>query len=197
MKKSKFFKATAFTLLSHGDLNSALDDFIGIASPLINLSAISLEHWNGSAFVELYRAERDKGKKHLCLDMQEKGVKGRLVLRSKGKRSFKKKHKEAFETILPLFASCLFRTVKAREEIAHEGPVKTRNEAPAPLLAERPDELIPLDELNKRYIELVLKHCKGKIHGKDGAAQILDLNGNTLRNRMDKLGVSYRKKNRN
>ncbi len=50
-----------------------------------------------------------------------------------------------------------------------------------------------LDEFNAQYLRHVLKHVKGKIFGKNGAAELLQIKSGTLRNRMDKLGVSYRK----
>jgi transcriptional regulator with GAF, ATPase, and Fis domain len=51
-----------------------------------------------------------------------------------------------------------------------------------------------LDEMNTIHIQKVLNRTEGKIHGKGGAAEILGINANTLRNRMNKLGIEYRKK---
>ncbi len=48
-----------------------------------------------------------------------------------------------------------------------------------------------LGELNAMYIRKVLKLTKGKVEGQDGAATILDIHPNTLRNRMKKLGIQY------
>jgi hypothetical protein len=42
----------------------------------------------------------------------------------------------------------------------------------------------------------VLSETKGKINGSDGAAAILGINPNTLRNRMKKLGIEYGRKSR-
>ena len=50
-----------------------------------------------------------------------------------------------------------------------------------------------IDELLKTYIEMVLTKVSGKIHGPGGAADVLGVNPNTLRNRMDKLGINYKK----
>jgi DNA-binding NtrC family response regulator len=50
-----------------------------------------------------------------------------------------------------------------------------------------------LDEITSRYIRLTLSKTKGKIHGKGGAADLLGINPSTLRNRMNKLGIEYRK----
>ncbi len=48
-----------------------------------------------------------------------------------------------------------------------------------------------LDHVVKRYIEKVLSMTQGKINGPDGAAAILGIHPNTLRNRMKKLDIIY------
>jgi DNA-binding NtrC family response regulator len=48
--------------------------------------------------------------------------------------------------------------------------------------------------MNYRYIEKVLKTVNGKGHGKGGAAELLKVNANTLRNKMNKLGIDYKKR---
>ena len=50
-----------------------------------------------------------------------------------------------------------------------------------------------LDDLVAGHIKNVLAQTEGKIHGKDGAAYILGVNASTLRNRMNKLGIKYKK----
>lgn len=55
-------------------------------------------------------------------------------------------------------------------------------------------ELLSLDEMNRRYIKRVLGVAKGKINGPDGAAELLNIQPNTLRRRMDKLGIGYGRK---
>ncbi len=50
-------------------------------------------------------------------------------------------------------------------------------------------EFISLDEAMRRHIQSVLKATHGKIQGKDGAADILEIHPNTLRSRMKKLGM--------
>ncbi|MFK5952729.1 MAG: helix-turn-helix domain-containing protein, partial [Desulfobacterium sp.] len=50
---------------------------------------------------------------------------------------------------------------------------------------------VPLDHVIKRYIEKVLHMTNGKINGPEGAAHILDIHPNTLRNRMKKLDIIY------
>ncbi|MFC1693006.1 sigma 54-interacting transcriptional regulator [Candidatus Latescibacterota bacterium] len=54
-------------------------------------------------------------------------------------------------------------------------------------------ETYNLDEMNSRHIRRVLSKTNGKIHGPDGAAVLLGINANTLRNRMNKLGIEYKK----
>ncbi len=48
-----------------------------------------------------------------------------------------------------------------------------------------------LDEITSQHIRHVLKKTDGKIHGPGGAAELLGINANTLRNRMNKLGIEY------
>lgn len=51
-----------------------------------------------------------------------------------------------------------------------------------------------LDEINIQHINRVLTKTNGKIHGNGGAAELLGVNSNTLRNKMNKLGIQYKKK---
>lgn len=51
-----------------------------------------------------------------------------------------------------------------------------------------------LDEFIATHIKSVLNKTEGKIHGPGGAAELLGINANTLRNRMNKLGVEYGRK---
>jgi hydrogenase-4 transcriptional activator len=54
--------------------------------------------------------------------------------------------------------------------------------------------VLPLDELNRQYIEQVLKITKGKVNGSGGAAELLKINPNTLRKRMRKLKIVFGQK---
>ena len=54
--------------------------------------------------------------------------------------------------------------------------------------------LATLDQVTAKHIRLVLSSTNGKIHGKGGAAEILGVNASTLRNRMNKLGINYRRR---
>lgn len=51
-------------------------------------------------------------------------------------------------------------------------------------------ELVSLHENERRHIEEVLRHTRGKISGPKGAANILGIPASTLRSRMKKLGLS-------
>ncbi len=60
---------------------------------------------------------------------------------------------------------------------------------------ERPDfGLLSLEEINAQHIRQALEKAGGKINGPGGAAEILALHPNTLRARMNKLGIPYGKK---
>ncbi len=48
-----------------------------------------------------------------------------------------------------------------------------------------------LDDVMRKHIEDVLLAAKGKINGNDGAAAVLGIHPNTLRNRMRKLGIDF------
>lgn len=48
---------------------------------------------------------------------------------------------------------------------------------------------ITFDEMNRQYLQKVLKHTDGKIYGKDGAAAILGLKPTTLQSKLKKLNV--------
>jgi len=56
--------------------------------------------------------------------------------------------------------------------------------------------LVSLDEVNAQHIRQALEMAGGRINGPGGAAEILGLHPNTLRARMDKLGIPYGRRNR-
>jgi len=53
------------------------------------------------------------------------------------------------------------------------------------------DHSLKLDEVVSRHIRRVLEMTNGKVHGKGGAAEVLEINPSTLRNRMNQLGIPY------
>jgi transcriptional regulator with GAF, ATPase, and Fis domain len=79
----------------------------------------------------------------------------------------------SFETLLPLAVS------RGREVVEEAG---------------RKQVLSSLDEMTTRHIRQALKVAGGKINGPGGAAQILGLHPNTLRKRMNKLGIPFGRK---
>jgi formate hydrogenlyase transcriptional activator len=52
-----------------------------------------------------------------------------------------------------------------------------------------PKLLLSLDEVDRNHILAALQHTGGVVDGPKGAARILNLHPNTLRHRMDKLGI--------
>ena len=54
---------------------------------------------------------------------------------------------------------------------------------------EEEEEFLPLSEYERRYIIKVLKKTFWRVEGPEGAARILDMNPETLRSRMRKLGI--------
>lgn len=53
-------------------------------------------------------------------------------------------------------------------------------------------DLISLNEMEREYIQKVLESTNGKISGSKGAAEILGLHPNTLRSRIEKLGIDFK-----
>ena len=62
--------------------------------------------------------------------------------------------------------------------------------------SEKENKILKLDQLIKEHIQDVLGRTHGKIYGPGGAADILGVNANTLRNRMNKLGIPYKRQDR-
>jgi DNA-binding NtrC family response regulator len=74
---------------------------------------------------------------------------------------------------------------EAPEALGHAGPGAT---AP-PEGGSGSTELPTLEEAERRHIVAALERTGGVIHGPRGAARILDLHPNTLRSRMERLGI--------
>jgi len=90
----------------------------------------------------------------------------------------------------------------AAPEVAPEGPGSwgTHRPVPAngqPMLpaggAGTVKSLAPLDQAMRGHIEKALALCKGRIEGPFGAAALLQINPHTLRGRMRKLGINWRR----
>jgi hydrogenase-4 transcriptional activator len=85
-----------------------------------------------------------------------------------------------------------------RELIRHRGgqlkfdSLSTESHNDQPVLSEEENQdLLKLDEVVSSHISKVLLITKGKIHGPGGAGELLGINANTLRARMNKLGIKY------
>jgi DNA-binding NtrC family response regulator len=55
--------------------------------------------------------------------------------------------------------------------------------------AQTSSKILPLEEMEKRYIIDILEMTEWKVSGEKGAAKILDINPQTLVSRMKKLGI--------
>jgi len=51
-------------------------------------------------------------------------------------------------------------------------------------------QLLSLEQAVKNHIRQALKLSNGKVRGENGAARILNVNHNTLRSKMRKLGIA-------
>lgn len=51
-------------------------------------------------------------------------------------------------------------------------------------------EVVSLEEMERQYIMKVLEICNWKISGKNSASEILEVKANTLRSRMERIGVT-------
>ncbi len=74
------------------------------------------------------------------------------------------------------------------------GKEPLRNKVPA--TAGGNNRLLPLDEIITLHIRQALASADGKINGPGGAAQLLDIHPNTLRKRMEKLNIPYKRRAR-
>jgi transcriptional regulator with GAF, ATPase, and Fis domain len=77
------------------------------------------------------------------------------------------------------------------EQLTFERLATTKQFVAGPALPD--EEPLGLDVVVARHIRRVLGLTGGKIHGPGGAGQLLGMNPNTLRHRMKKLGIPFRK----
>jgi transcriptional regulator with GAF, ATPase, and Fis domain len=78
---------------------------------------------------------------------------------------------------------------RGRVRAAAAGPDEEPRAAPPP----RPQEIEPLDDVIRAHIERSLAATFGRVDGPFGAARLLRINPHTLRARMRKLGVDWRR----
>lgn len=84
--------------------------------------------------------------------------------------------------------------IQHRQGPLHFNPgleLTTDAEPPPTLPLNRQQDDLALDAVMRRHIEMVLGLSKGKVNGQDGAAAMLKIHPNTLRKRMQKLGIAY------
>jgi transcriptional regulator with GAF, ATPase, and Fis domain len=67
---------------------------------------------------------------------------------------------------------------------------------PPALSLEGDRKIRALNDVVRGHIEMALRLSKGKVNGPNGAAAYLDIHPNTLRKRMQKLGIAYGRKHR-
>jgi transcriptional regulator with GAF, ATPase, and Fis domain len=73
--------------------------------------------------------------------------------------------------------------------------LRESNEAPETAAAEQASApLLPLEEMTRAHIKRAISMANGKISGPGGTADILQVKPSSLRRKMDKLGIPYRKK---
>jgi formate hydrogenlyase transcriptional activator len=86
------------------------------------------------------------------------------------------------------------RNVIERACVLARGPVISVDRLPcAASAADTGDERFPsLADHERAYLQRVLAHTDGRISGPRGAAAILDIHPNTLRSRLDRLGLTAR-----
>ncbi len=85
--------------------------------------------------------------------------------------------------------------------VAHRGPIEPDHFAQGIGAARcHPIEgafaIVPLEDHLREYLTCVLAHTNGVIYGPRGAAHLLGIHPNTLRSRLRKLGIPFRKKER-
>ncbi len=68
-------------------------------------------------------------------------------------------------------------------------PQPSGNDSPGSAVSK--NDVLGLDDFFARHVKKVLAMCNGKINGPGGAAELLNMKPNTLRNRMKKLGIPY------
>lgn len=109
-----------------------------------------------------------------------------ITLRICGSLEIKESLSSAFEYLKGQFGGPLtFSSILPGPEQKNMPPVAGNNGSLYP---------INLDEANAVHITRVLKLSEGKIDGSGGAAEMLGINPSTLRSRLDKLGISYRRR---
>jgi formate hydrogenlyase transcriptional activator len=87
---------------------------------------------------------------------------------------------ELGQDLVPIVTAGADHTAPRSEQVSP--PVESSSEAPV-------SELLTLEQMERAHIEAVLERTDGLIEGPNGAARVLAIHPNTLRSRMDKLGI--------
>ena len=85
----------------------------------------------------------------------------------------------------------LFSVLRKSLLSAKHGKVRIEDDVPKvkPTKNGEIQEILPYDEMNRRYLTRVLQKTKNKIYGDDGAAKLLGLKPTTLQSKLKKLGI--------
>jgi len=75
-----------------------------------------------------------------------------------------------------------------------DGLLADRSDEPYHTSEPGPNNIIPLDAAIATHIRGALEYADGKIQGSGGAAELLGVNPTTLRSRMDRLGIQFKKR---
>ncbi len=98
-----------------------------------------------------------------------------------------------FHVYLPNEEHPTFPQYSQPQIMGHESPAALNvweNTEQAPI-SEGNGHFLSLDEAMDAHIRKALEKTQGRINGKNGAAELLGINPNTLRSRMDKRGIPY------
>lgn len=85
------------------------------------------------------------------------------------------------------------QVAKALGATVAPGDASSANSSPRLAALGGQQEILSLDEANRRHIERALAACHGRIEGRRGAAALLKINPHTLRARMRKLQIQWAK----
>ena len=78
--------------------------------------------------------------------------------------------------------------------LTFEPMFQTKNKTDSGVDARNSDETLDLNLAVVRQIKRALEKAGGKVHGKGGAAELLEINAGTLRHKMRKLGIPFGRK---
>jgi len=85
------------------------------------------------------------------------------------------------------------RRLEVSKALGGESPPVARGPAAAPRPSGSSVDIAPLDSAIRSHIEAALAATAGRVEGPHGAAALLAINPNTLRGRMRKLGIDWRR----